>query len=72
MVDGGVGTLLPRSAIPPGMPERRAAVTIARAGAAMIPRIVEEHKRRRARQNHAQTPRLHMARKVAKKVYKSY
>ena len=54
------------------MPERRAAVTIARAGAAMIPRIVEEHKRRRARQNYAQTPRLHMARKVAKKVYKSY
>lgn len=48
-----IGTLLPRSEIPPGMPERRAAVTItlrspsaavtiSRAGAAMITRVVEE------------------------------
>ena len=37
-----IGALLPRSEIQPGMPERRAAVTIARAGAATIPRVVEE------------------------------
>ena len=37
-----IGSLLPRSEIPPGMPERRAAVTISRAVAATIPRVVEE------------------------------
>ena len=48
----GLGTLIPRAAIPPGTPERRAAVTIAR--------IVEDRPLRLARQKHAQTPRLHI------------
>ena len=54
---GVLGTLIPRAAITPGMPERRAAVAIARAVAAMIARIVENRPRRLVRQKHAQTPR---------------